>query len=145
MRATMASSLAFSATLSPWFVAARNARLRAGASQIVAYHAVLLPLWVNARPPAQVRCQTSQPPAYSKPAGGVWSARNVTALSRRGLPRAAAMWSAANRAQSGIEQCTVPAGPKEGALSIGVGGAWAPAPPGPPGWAAAPGCPPPPP
>ncbi len=58
-----ASSVAVSESFPPSLVATMKARFRAGASQTVANQRVLLPLWLSARPPAQVRWTAIQPPA----------------------------------------------------------------------------------
>ena len=71
IRALAAWSQARSACLSPWLVAVRIAKFRAGAIQIVANQLVLLPLWFKAVPPAQDLSVTNQPPAYSNEGGGM--------------------------------------------------------------------------
>ena len=119
IRALAAWSLACSACLSPWLVATRTAKFRAGASQMVAYQLVLLPPWLSAAPPAQDARGRIQPPAYSHDGGGMCKVFSVAGFKsfdhHARLPDA----SAANLAQSGIEQWTVPAGPSEGHCPAG--------------------------
>jgi hypothetical protein len=77
------------------------ARIRAGATQMIAYQLVLLQLWLSAAPPAQERSATTQPPAYSQAGRGVCNVFNVAGFKSFESPRSPARWSAAILAQSG--------------------------------------------